>query len=177
MDTIFLAGVHGVGKSYLGTRIAKELGIGHYTASQLIRQEKGSATWGKEKVVGDIDDNQRALLQAVDRIRDSETTLLLDGHFVLRSIDGNIVCLGKEVFSGLRLSGAILLCDAPEIVAARLSLRDGLSVAIDSVVLLAAEEERHAREICSLLDIPLKILVSATEERLSEAVRDLSNTG
>lgn len=175
MATIFLAGVHGVGKGYLGTRIAEELGIQHFTASQLIRDEKGRATWRREKIVADIDDNQRALLQAVDRISEPRKTLLLDGHFVLRGANGDLVRLGQEVFGKLRLSGVILLCEKPETVAIRLLQRDGLSVTVDSIAALAAEEERHAREVCASLGIPLKILVSATAALLTEAVRDFSN--
>lgn len=53
----------------------------------------------------------------------------------------------------------------------------GSHQAIDLIVLFVAEEKWHAREIFSLLDIPLKILVPATEARLSESVQDLFNMG
>jgi adenylate kinase len=59
MSVIFLAGVHGVGKGFLGAPVANALGISHFTASQLIREEKGQATWGKDKKTFDLDDNQR----------------------------------------------------------------------------------------------------------------------
>ena len=46
MSVIFLAGVHGVGKGFLGTPVATSMGITHLTASQLIREEKSKATLG-----------------------------------------------------------------------------------------------------------------------------------
>lgn len=49
MSVIFVAGVHGVGKGYIGIPVAVALGINHFTASQLIREEKGRATWGIDK--------------------------------------------------------------------------------------------------------------------------------
>ena len=65
MSVIFLAGVHGVGKGFLGTPVANSIGIVHLTASQLIREEKGQATWGIDKKTSDLDDNQLALIRAV----------------------------------------------------------------------------------------------------------------
>lgn len=35
MSVIFLAGVHGVGKGFLGAPVAKDFGVSHFTASQL----------------------------------------------------------------------------------------------------------------------------------------------
>jgi adenylate kinase len=81
MSVIFLAGVHGVGKGFLGTPVASALGISHLTASQLIREEKGQATWGHDKKTSDLDDNQLALIRAVAQRRLTHPSILLDGHF------------------------------------------------------------------------------------------------
>ena len=42
---IFLAGVHGVGKTFLGKPVAESLGFKHATASDLIREELGGQSW------------------------------------------------------------------------------------------------------------------------------------
>lgn len=170
MNVIFLAGVHGVGKGYLGAPVATTLGMVHCTASQLIRDEKGRATWSADKLVADVDDNQLALINAVNRRRESTHTMLLDGHFVLRSGAGGLIRLDTDVFSSLRLSGVILLCDDAKVIAARLACRDGVSTSSESVAELAAEETAHARAVCCSLDIPLTVVNSPTEIQIMDAV-------
>ena len=170
MNVVFLAGVHGVGKGYLGIPVASSLGIVHCTASQLIRDEKGRATWWEDKLVAEVDDNQLALISAVNRRRESTRTMLLDGHFVLRGGAGGLIRLATDVFSSLRLSGVILLCDDAEVIAARLASRDGVSTSSESIAELAAEEAAHARAVCCTLDIPLIVVDSPTEMQLMDAV-------
>ena len=80
--TIFLAGAHGVGKTFLGRPVAKRLGLLHATASELIRQERGRATWNTDRRVTEVDENQEALIAAVQRLSAEGTAVLLDGHFV-----------------------------------------------------------------------------------------------
>lgn len=96
--------------------------------------------------------------------------MLLDGHFVLRSGSGGLIRLDTDVFSSLRLSGVILLCDDAKVIAARLACRDGVSTSSDSVTELAAEEKAHAVAVCHSLDIPLTIVNSPTEMQLMDAV-------
>lgn len=173
MSVIFLAGVHGVGKGYLGALVSGSHGIQHLTASQMIREERGRESWGRDKVVTDVDDNQSALIRAVERRRESRRTLLLDGHFVLRASNGEVIRLEQGVFAALQLAGAILLCDAPEKIAERLLQRDGVYTPVDSIEALAAEEEAHARKVCGELGISLEVLVAPTEVSLAEAIRGL----
>jgi adenylate kinase len=170
MSVIFLAGVHGVGKGYLGSPVAKLLGLEHFTASQLIREEKGKATWGANKIVTEVDDNQLALVRAVKRKRDSEESILLDGHFVLRNTSGKFVRLNEDVFAGLELTGVILLTEKTEVIFDRLLNRDAITTSLAAISELAKCEYDHAHEICSNLKIPLCVLSSATIETLTEAV-------
>jgi adenylate kinase len=173
MSVIFLAGVHGVGKGFLGAPVAKSLGINHFTASTLIREEKGHSTWGKDKHVTEINDNQLALIRAVSRHRESGQRILLDGHFVLFNQLGELEKIPIEVFSNLHLVGAITLTDEAMIVAKRLTERDSMMINLESIVELASEELLHARYVCSALSIPLIILNSPTELTLSNAVTTL----
>jgi len=170
MKTIFLAGVHGVGKGHLGALVAASLDIVHCTASQLIRDEKGRATWGQDKAVVDVDDNQVALISAVSRLRKTNPNILLDGHFVLRGRAGDLIRLSADVFSRLDLSGVILLCDDPKIIARRLTNRDGVPATAESIAELAVEEAAHAQSICALLEIPLTVIDTPTEMQIMDAV-------
>jgi adenylate kinase len=170
MSVIFLAGVHGVGKGYLGSSVAKSLRIAHYTASQLIRQEKGLATWDSTKMVADVDDNQLALIRAVERCVRSEPDILLDGHFVLRSAAGGLARLSTNVFSSLNLSGVILLSDDAEVISSRLLSRDGVLTSPQAIADLAVEEALHANAVCRFLKVPLVLIESPNEAMLTDSV-------
>lgn len=170
MSVIFLAGVHGVGKGFLGAPVAESLGIDHFTASQLIREEKGRATWGTDKRVMELDDNQSALIRAVRQRRDAGQDILLDGHFVLRGTSGELVRLAKEVFADLQLSGVVLLTEDAELIVERLTGRDGIAVNPESIAELASEESAHASKVCSVLQIPLAVIHKPNVQMLTEVV-------
>lgn len=173
MSGVFLAGVHGVGKGFLGAPVAKSLGIRHFTASQLIREEKGHATWGADKLAGDIDDNQTALIRAVRRHCEAGQDILLDGHFVLRDSAGRLTKLAREVFADLQLSGVVLLTEDPKIIADRLTKRDGAVTSLVSIAELAEAESSHAHEVCEVLKIPFICLGKPTVETLTDVVSRL----
>lgn len=172
MNVIFLAGVHGVGKGYLGSPAAKALGMTHCTASQLIREEKGLATWGADKRTADLDDNQRALIQAVNKRR-ALGKLLLDGHFVLRDANGVLTQLEQSVFERLKLRGALLLTNEPQVILDRLIARDSRSPDIASIAELADAELSHAESICVALKIPLQVLHSPTKDEVVDCISKL----
>jgi adenylate kinase len=171
MSTIFLAGVHGVGKGYLGIPVAKALGISHYTASQLIREEKGRSTWGVDKKASDLDDNQVALIRAVAQTRSTHGDILLDGHFVLRNAQGALVALAPSVFKELQLIGVILLTESPAIIADRLVKRDGPNANVEAISQLAEAESIHAHKVCLELALPLHVLQSPSERSMTGSIK------
>lgn len=173
MSVIFLAGVHGVGKGFLGAPVAKLLGMDHLTASQLIQQEKGRATWTEEKRVAEVDDNQLALIRAITRLHVSGKRILLDGHFVLRDSIGNLTKLSSDVFAQLHLTGAIVLTEDAEIISHRIAERDSVETNAETIVELAAAEALHAENVCLKLQIPLITIHSPDEVTLMEAVTEL----
>ena len=170
MSVIFLAGVHGVGKSFLGALVANQIGISYLTASQLIREEKGRSTWSADKLVGEIDDNQLALVRAVSRRHDDAVDLLLDGHFVLRDSSGDLVRLDKSVFRDLKLTGVILLTEDASVIVERFLARDGTSMSVETITELAVEEQLHACSVCTQLGIPLVAIPSANALSLTSQV-------
>jgi adenylate kinase len=171
MSTIFLAGVHGVGKGYLGIPVAKALGISHFTASQLIREEKGRSTWGVDKKASDLDDNQVALIRAVAQTRSTHSDILLDGHFVLRNAQGALVSLSPLVFKELQLTGVILLTESSGIIANRLMNRDGANTNVDEIAELAEAEFIHAHNVCIELALPIDVIHTPNEKSVAEAIK------
>lgn len=157
MTVIFLAGVHGVGKGFIGTHVAKSVGVSHFTASQLIREEKGLATWGTDKKTSEVDDNQLALVRAVNQRRLIHRSILLDGHFVLRDVQGILTPLETTVFRELHLAGVILLTEESNIIASRLAMRDKGVTDVYAIPELAKAESEHARAVCHELELPLTV--------------------
>jgi adenylate kinase len=173
MSVIFLAGVHGVGKGFLGVPVAKAIGITHLTASQLIRDEKGKATWGINKETSELDDNQLALIRAVNQRRVGNTSILLDGHFVLRNASGVLTPLATTVFKELRLAGVVLLTEEASVIANRLTARDGRDDDWRAVSRLAEAELAHARKVCSELGLPFTVIQTPTQTTLNDAIEQL----
>ena len=164
---VFVAGVHGVGKTYLCERFAAQTGIMHSSASSLIKNELKSANWESNKLVSDIDSNQVALTKAVSRLTENNAKLLLDGHFVLKGSDGLLIEVDENTFKHLSLS-AIILIEAPsEIIRDRLLSRDKNPSAGDITTFLNAEKER-AIYISKLLNIPLSILSQPSDQAFQE---------
>lgn len=168
--TIFVGGIHGVGKTYLGAPAAKSLGLRHTTASQLIREERGLQSWGEDKRVDGIDQNQIALIAATTRLLGSGQRLLLDGHFVLREAQGSFTRIDVQVFRELRLSALLLLDADIDVVMDRLKNRGDHSWSRSELLQLAEYEQGHARQVADELSLPLKCLVSPTHDEFVAAL-------
>lgn len=169
--TIFLAGGHGAGKSYLAIRTAGQVALLHVTASQLIREERGRTSWTPDRRVTEVDENQLALIDAVERRHSAGERLLLDGHFVLRGSENQLVRLGVSVFAQLRISATILLEAPVDTVAERLAARCDVRANTKSIAELAKAEHEHAAHVCAELQVPLTILTAPTEEEFRDALR------
>lgn len=173
---IFVAGVHGVGKTYLAARLPSTLGFTHTSASKLIKEERAMPSWGVDKRVSDVDANQLALATAVKRYNNTGTPLLLDGHFVLLDGSGNFVRLGTDVFGTLNISGVVLLEAEPQVIAARINERDGRIVDIDHLSDFIVAERSQAKIVCDGLGIPMRVLVDPSPQAFAEAVSVLERT-
>ena len=171
--TLFVGGVHAVGKTFSLKPICESLGIRHSTASQLIREQRGTANWSITKQVDDVEENQRALISAVNRIALSGEKLLLDGHFVLRRSVGVHEKIGIETYVQLMIRGVILL-EAPSItIAERLHQRGDFTWEISEIELFSQAELEHATTVCKHMKVPLVRLLSPSEQEVREAVTRL----
>lgn len=167
---IFLAGIHGVGKTYLAERLPTRSGLLHTSASRLIKEERALPGWDADKHVSDVDENQIALAKAVRRYNESGKALLLDGHFVLLDKEGLFVLLGVEVFETLNLSAVVLVETPTEVAASRVRHRDGLDRSPEWLAEFTAKERAQAELVCGRLHLPLRILSSPSEGDFAAAV-------
>lgn len=172
---IFLAGIHGVGKSFLAHRIPESIQLCHVSASALITEERSKPNWGTDKRVTDPLGNQALLAKAVKRKNDSGAVLLLDGHFVLKGSNGEFISLAVDVFSPLNLKAVVLLEAPPQIIAQRIFQRDGLQENIEKLEKFLQAERLQAQKVCGSLKIPLKILSCPTTDEFIRSIKEPSS--
>lgn len=164
---IFLAGIHGVGKTFLGPPAAENLKITYATASSLIKKElDGQQTWGIDKRTAKIDSNQELLISAVAKLKKKiNYILLLDGHFVLKNKEGELITLSVDVFQRLEISCIILLETSSSKIIERLKQR-GINQTQEEITEIAEAELNAAENISHSLQIPLVKLFEPTLEQL-----------
>lgn len=171
--TLFVGGVHAVGKTFVLKPACEGLAIRHATASQLIKEQRGVANWTVSRQVDDIDENQRSLIEAVRRIEQGGKTVVLDGHFVLRRGINVHEEIGVETFAQLLVSGVILLEAPSAIIADRLFQRGDTTWATEEIEIFAQKELEHAEAVCRYLKIPLVRLNMPSESVVRDAITRL----
>jgi adenylate kinase len=169
--TVLVAGVHGVGKTFLAKPVAERLGYRYATASQLIREQRGHASWTETRQVTQIDENQVALVRAVARILDGGEQLLLDGHLVLRARPNHHQLLAESVFLGLQCRHIIILTAPAEVLLARLKARDDETWTLQELDSFSEAEVAHGVHVAGCLGITLTVLDSPQGEDLEAALR------
>jgi len=171
--TIFVAGVHGVGKTYLAKQATLRLGLRYATASQLIREERGLISWSSDKQVDEVAANQEALVAAVNRIKADKQMLVLDGHLVLRKAIGHHQRLPDSVFLDLGCISIILLTCPVPVVLERLAARGDDSWSEAEMVSFAKAESENAIAVANSVRIPLVELTAPSIEDFEMALRKI----
>jgi adenylate kinase len=167
---VFVAGIHGVGKTYLCDQVSKDQTFTHASASRLIKEQLSLPDWSNDKKVADIDGNQRALIAAIKRYSDAKRPLLLDGHFLLRDSVGVLTKIPEDVFAALAFGGVILLEKDPEVIRQQLESRDGVCADFESVRAQLVAEREQAVAVCKSLGLSLEIMVEPTVEEFAATV-------
>ena len=156
MSVIFVAGVHGVGKTTCCTEATKILLVPHYTASSVIKSEKASAISGLSKKVRDVNENQDHLINGVQKIIDAGARrFILDGHFTILSSQGQVMAIDVEVFARLNIGAVVVYQDDPHQIHARLHIRDKSGSDVVSITAHQNMELEHARAVTATLQVPI----------------------
>lgn len=171
---IFISGAHGVGKSYFCNLVKERLGIEYYSASKLIEERK-KEPFPANKLIKDIDENQQYLLDALSTLKSSGKEFILDGHFCLFDIAGNVTRIPRQTYTDLMPDRIILLTEDPKIIAARRLERDGIKADVFQIRRLQDAEIEYAKEISQDLSIPLEISKGATD--LDRIIKTISAEG
>lgn len=159
---IFIAGVHGVGKTTFCDELKQKLELPSYTASKLIKAFNASLDF-PDKKIKEIDTNQDALLSSINQ-NVKEQRFLLDGHFVLYNENGKVQKIPSKTFKNLNPSSIILLTEDPQTIYKRLELRGKNSLSINEITLLQNSEISYAKEVSTLLSTKLHIIENNTQK-------------
>ncbi len=165
---ILVAGVHGVGKSYLCSEYAKHSGVNHKSASQIIKEQLSESAWTNRLFASDIEKNQKALVSGIEKYKESGI-LLLDGHFVLINKNNQLVDIPIETYSSLNLSGIILIESDIETIKNRINNRDSSLPNIDFEQFIN-REHFNATKVSLNLNLPLEILANPNQLSFSESI-------
>jgi adenylate kinase len=148
---IFISGVHGVGKSYLCSRINELFRLPVFSASTLIKDLKKTEVDINKRAI-DSENNQNYLISDLNKLNPQCKTILLDGHFCLYSSDG-IIDIGIKTFESMHLKSIITLYDEPDEIYRKMHERDGKSLDVDIIHSLQERELELARLTADHLNI------------------------
>lgn len=151
--SIFISGVHGVGKGTVCEKISSHFTYPHYSASTLIKSVK-KAEVDKNKIVIDADKNQDYLIIALERLDVNSDYILVDGHFCLQGNNG-VIEIPLATFEEMGLAAIVLLTDAPTQIHTRLHSRDNASLGVDVIRSLQDKEIERAHYVAKKRGIPL----------------------
>jgi adenylate kinase len=151
-NIIFISGVHGVGKSHFCSQVEKIFRLPTFSASQLIRDVKNSAVDINKKVI-DAEENQDYLIAALNNIKTTSKTIIIDGHFCLFN-DNGIFNIPETTFQKMPLKSIFVLYDNPEKIYQRIKNRDDVALSVDIISELQHREIERAEFIANLINLP-----------------------
>lgn len=171
---IFLGGVHGVGKTSMCAGVSESFGLQVISASAIIRAERAQPSLDSRTAVLNVGGNQGLLVRGVQRIVadiPERYLYLLDGHFALRTLAGNIEEIDADVFQAIGVSGLICLIDDPAAIAQRLSARDGEVHDVIAISQLQAAELSAAEAVSRTLGLGLNVVQAFDSRAFEDCLR------
>ena len=155
-NTIFVGGVHGVGKTSFCDSIYKQYKVASYSASAIIakKADKIKQRFSSDKRVEGISSNQDLLLIAVEELGLGDAWYMLDGHFCLIDKSGKVSRIPESTFLKLDVKGIIVLVDSVDAIVQRLMIRDGVTHDAAFIDEFQDKEVRYSKEIAAQLGVP-----------------------
>lgn len=145
----FIGGIHGVGKSTFAKKLSEKLGIPHFSCSKLI-EENRKERFSQSKAVANVSANQNELTAALDTVRNSHLSFLLDGHFCLLNSNSQVTQISAQTFSGINPQRILVLSTPAELIKAR---RPEMRLSIEEINSFQNAEIEYARSIAEMLQI------------------------
>ena len=144
--SIFIAGIHGVGKTFFSNKYLSPYGWNCYSAN--------------------ITDNHEKLFRGLKNIKQSFCDISIDGHFTTLNNNSTIVSVSTDVFKRMKLNGVIVL-EAPEKeIAQRLRKRDGTQLSLSFLKWFQKNEKSAAISFAENNRIPYVVIDSLSPSRM-----------
>lgn len=154
MGVFFVGGVHSVGKSTSCANVSHILDVPHFSAGQIIREERHIPVTANKKVA-DVKKNQEHLITGTRKILRKSSNIILDGHFTLVTTENTIEQVPIDVFQSLDIKRLIIVIDSPEAISERRFERDAIIVGAEQVKLHQDAEISYATHVAETLQVPL----------------------
>ncbi len=162
---IFVGGIHGVGKSTICTQVCADLRIEYISTSKLISDCKNSldtANTNRDKRVADINENQKILIEALNKFISPLKSYLIDGHFTLFDLGGHVQPIPISTFKAIMPSALIVLTDDSALIRKRLMQRDGVEYDERALANMQAKELSHAKRVGA--ELKAKVYVTSVNK-------------
>ncbi len=171
MKTVFVAGIHGVGKSYVCDTVCNRLNLPHYSSSALIKEYSNQLV-SKDKAVRDISINQDVLVIQYRKL-DSAKLILMDGHTCLLKDGERVERVPISTFEKLDICAFILVTAPVSVVYERMITRDGVQHNQRILTELLADEQQYCSEIAAHLSVP-QITIESNDSGINSVISFVS---
>lgn len=165
-----------MGKGFFLNKVKNSISLYNVcSASTLIERYRPSTDAGYKRV-SNVNDNQEALIQAIkEAMANDAGDIILDGHLCIFNARGEVERIPRFFFEETKITGIILLQDAPEKIYYRIKKRDADTIDMCDIERMQSEEEEYAKELEKELNIKYVVIThECTEE---EFVGLLNNWG
>lgn len=154
---IFMAGIHGVGKTTIGRMLEEKWNIRCVTASVLIETASDQVMPGN-KVINSIEENQEFLLREVSKLRNCGGQFILAGHFCLINGMCEIERISLDVFEKLNPEMIVIITAHPKSIAKRNKDKGQLLSNVEFVDRFQKAEIGYGEEVGRYLGVPCYIV-------------------
>lgn len=167
--TIFVGGVHGVGKGRFSNMLRENIFCEYVSASSLLH-------WATvDKTVNDIEANQNFLISELPKAIHADKVFMIDGHYALWNKAGGVERVPQKLFDACIPNVLICVTADPVTIALRLRERDGIDYDAEQINLLQTVEIANAKDISKRLNVPLFIIDSG-ETSYIKAIKEIKST-
>lgn len=148
MKTIFVGGIHGVGKTTACLDAKVEYGFELYQASDLLQRGKKLVSSSVSQN-SSFEENQKIILSYFLYLRGRKDNLnvVVDGHFALYDICGSIRTVSSDLFKRMKVDHFICIYDEVDSIWERLQMRDGNALSREKLGALQRVEVENAKKV------------------------------
>lgn len=169
--TVFVSGIHGVGKTTLCKAVAEKTGVKHVSAGDLIEQNRLRYEQFPKTVKGG---ESEFICRCIEEILPSSGFLLVDGHFALFDRSSNVVRVDYDIYRRIKVHGIFVLVDNVCSIQQRIEKRDGQLIGVDLLNVLQDAEVDHAGAVARRLGVQVRF-VDVSQVDFGKMVNDVRN--